>query len=252
MLRLIGFSVKKVERLASERCASLVVAHCRLARHISDRCIVVSDETHTHGSATIRPRGRFLVGQPLEALAPDPRPRQLFSSIVAISYNTDILELSVNEVPPVQSGDDWPAFCTRLAGRMKRYAPGASWAEQPPDCVLLYDNASVQNPAADEILTLNGALLLHLPPYCPTLSSIEPKFADYERAVRDLAYNDPEMPDRLSHVLAFASIPLTSIQGHYREERLELWWRLPELTGPGMPLEGVFSRLPVELASPLP
>jgi len=252
MLRLIGFSVKKVERLASERCAALVVAHCRLARHIPDRCIVVADETHTHGSAMIRPRGRSLVGQPLEALAPDPRPRQRFSSIVAISYNTGILELSVNEVPPAQSGDDWLAFCTSLAGRMNGYVPGALWAEQPPDCVLLYDNASVHNPAADEILTMNGALLLHLPPYCPNLSSIEPTFADYKRAVRDLAYHHPEMPDRLSHVLAFASIPLTSIQGHYREARRELWRHLPELTGPGMPLEGVLPRLPVELAPPLP
>jgi len=171
---------------------------------------------------------------------------------VAISYNTGMLELSVNEVPPAQSGDYWLAFCTSLAGRMNGYVPGALWDEQPPDCVLLYDNASVHNPAADKILTMNGALLLHLPPYCPNLPSIEPTLADYKRAVRDLAYHHPEMPDRLSHVLAFASIPLTSIQGHYREARRELWRHLLELTGPGMPLEGVLPRLPVELAPPLP
>jgi len=222
ILRLISFSVKNVERLASERCAALVVAHCRLARPIPDRCIVVADETHTHGSAMIPPRGRSLVGQPLEALAPDPRPRQRFSSIAAISYNTGILELSVDEVPPAQSGDDWLAFCTSLAGRMNVYVPGALWAEQPPDCVLLYDIASVHSPAADEILAMNGALLLHLAPYFPNLSSIGPTFADYKRAVRDLAYHRPEMPDRLSHVLAFASIPLRSIQGYYSEARREL------------------------------
>ena len=133
MLRLIGFSVKKVERMASERCLALIVAHCRLARHIPYRCIVVAYETHIHGEAMIRPRGRSLVGQPLEALAPDPRPRQRFSSIVAISHNTGILELTVNEVPPAQCGDDLVAFCTSLAGRMNRYVPGVLWEDQPQD-----------------------------------------------------------------------------------------------------------------------
>jgi len=74
MLRLIGFSVKKVERLESERSLALVIAHCRLARLIPDRCIVVADETHIYGAEMIRPRGRSLVGQPLEALAPIPVP----------------------------------------------------------------------------------------------------------------------------------------------------------------------------------
>jgi len=54
---------------------------------------------------------------------------------------------------------------------MKGYAPGALWEDQPPDCVLLHDNASVHKRVADEILTLNGALLLHLPPYSPNLAS---------------------------------------------------------------------------------
>jgi len=178
ILRLIGLSVKKVERLASERSLALVIAHCRLARHIPDRCIVVADETHNHGAEMIRTWGRSLVGQPLEALAPDPRPRQRFYSIVAISNNTGIFELTVNEVLPAHSGDDWVSFCTSLAGRMNGYVPGALWADQPPDGVLLYDNASVHNPVADEILTMNGVLLLLLPPYAPNLSSIEPTFAD--------------------------------------------------------------------------
>jgi len=106
MLRLIGFYVKKLERLASERSLALVVAHCRMARHIPDRCILVADETHIHEEAMIRPRGRSLVGQRLEALAPDPRPRQHFSSFVAISHNTGILTRTVNEVLPAQCDDD--------------------------------------------------------------------------------------------------------------------------------------------------
>jgi len=133
-----------------------------------------------------------LVGQPLEALAPDPRGRQRFSLIVATSHNTGTLELTVNEVPPAQCGDDWVASCTSLAGRISGSSPGALWEDQPPDCVLLEDNASVHNPVADEILMLNGALLLELPPYSPNLPSIEPTFADYKRNVRDLTYHHPE------------------------------------------------------------
>jgi len=67
MLRLIGYSVQKVKRLASERCLAQMITHYRLARHIPYRCIVVADETHFHGAAMPRPRGRALVGQPLEA-----------------------------------------------------------------------------------------------------------------------------------------------------------------------------------------
>jgi len=94
---------------------------------------------------------------------------------------------------------------------MNGYVLGACWADQPPDCVLLYDNVSVHNPFADEILTLNGVLLLRMPPFSPNLSFIEPTFADFKRNVRDLTYHHPESPDRLTHVLAFASIPLAKI-----------------------------------------
>jgi len=83
---------------------------------------------------------------------------------VVISHDTGTLEQSVNEVPPARSGDNWLSCGTSFAGRLTGFVPGALWAEQPPDCVLLYDNSSVHNPAAEEILAMSGALLLHLPP----------------------------------------------------------------------------------------
>ena len=110
MLRLVGYFIKKVERLASERCLAQMIAHCRLARHFPDRCIVVADETHFHGAAMPRPGVRALVGQPLEASAPDPRTRQRFLSIAAVSYTRGVLGLTVSEVPLSQCGDDWVLF----------------------------------------------------------------------------------------------------------------------------------------------
>lgn len=186
LLRQIGFFVKEVERLASERCLERMVDHCRIVRHIPDRCILVAHEAHIKGDAMRRPRGRSLVGQPLEALAPDPRAIQRFSSIVAISHTLGILELTVNEVPPAQSGDDWALFCTSLAQRMNGYVPEERWEDQPDDCVLVYDNASVHTPVADANLAVNGVFMLRLPPYCPNLLAVEPTFADYKRCVRDL------------------------------------------------------------------
>ena len=118
--------------------------------------------------------------------------------------------------------------------------------------MLLEDKAFLQSPVADECLTLNGVLLRHLPPYSPNLSFIEPNFAEYERNVRDMSYHHPELPDRLTQVLAFASTPLVSIQGYYWETRRKLWWHLSEMAGPGRPLQVVLPALPIELAPPQP
>jgi len=51
-------------------------------------------------------------------------------------------------------------------------------------------------------------------------------------------------------VLAFASVPVGAIHVHYHEARREMWRYLPELTGPGMPLEGELSPDPIELQAP--
>jgi len=101
----------------------------------------------------------------------------------------------VSEVPSSQCGDDWVLFCTSLARRMNCFVPGAPWADEPNDYVLLYDNASVHKTLADELLTINGVLLMHLPPYCPNFSAAEPVFADYKRAARNLAYHHPDLDD---------------------------------------------------------
>jgi len=133
---------------------------------------------------------------------------------------------------------------------MNGFVPGAPWADLPKDCVLLYDNASVQNALADEVLTINGVLLMHVPPYCSNFSAVEPIFADYKRAARNLAYHHPDLDDRLIHVLAFASVPVGAIQGHDHEARREMWRYPLELTGPGMPLEGDLAPVPIELQAP--
>lgn len=250
MLHNIGFSVKCVERLALERCPARRAAFGRLYLEIPDRCIVVVDETHIAGPAMVRRRGRALVGQPLEALAPDPRARPRFSSTVAVSSTRGILELSVNEVPPAQNGDDFALFCVSLVRRMNAFEPGVPWAEQPNDCVLVYDNASVHTALVDTILDINGVHRLRLSPYSPDFSAIEPVFNDYKHAVRTILYHHPDLPDRIAHVLAFASLSLDSVQGHFREARRQVLRNLPELTGEGLPLQGVFPPLPVRLHAP--
>lgn len=250
MLRSIGYSVKCVERLALERCPARRAAFGRLYLEIPDRCLVVVDETHIAGPAMVRRRGRAPVGRALEALAPDPRVRPKCSSTVALSYTRGILELAVNEVPPAQNGDDFILFCVRLVRRMNAFVPGVRWAEQPDYCVLVYDNASVHTALVDMILDFNGVHRLRLSPYSPDFSAIEPAFNDYKHAVRTISYHHADLPDRIAHVLAFASLSLASVQGHYREARRQVLRNLPELTGEGRPLPGVFARLPVALNAP--
>jgi len=113
------------------------------------------------------------------------------------------------------------------------------------DCVLLDDIAGVHIPAADQLLAMNDVERMRLPPYCPHLSSIEPTFADYKAKVRDPAFGHPDRPDRMLHVLAWASVPPAAIRGNCHEALRKSLRHLPELTGPGGPLEGVFCSIPV-------
>ena len=124
ILNAIGLSVKKVERLAQEQCAQAAELHSRWYSDVPDRCIVAADKTHIDGGVMVRPRGWGPVGDKVEFLAPDPRPRTRFSSIVAALYTRGVLDLAVHETPPAQVGDDWLAFCTSLAMRMNAYVPG--------------------------------------------------------------------------------------------------------------------------------
>ena len=158
--------------------------------------------------------------------------------------------MAIHQTPPAQVGDDWLAFFTSVTPRMNAYMPGVPWTVQPDDCILLYNNAGVHIQAADQLLAMNGFRRMRLPPYCPHLSSIEPTFADYEAKVRDLVFGHPELPDRMLHVVACASLPPTAIRGPYHEARRQSLRQLPELTGPGGPLEGAFLPLPVARTAP--
>eukprot|EP00168_Porphyra_purpurea_P008165 TRINITY_DN2028_c0_g1_i3.p3 TRINITY_DN2028_c0_g1~~TRINITY_DN2028_c0_g1_i3.p3 ORF type:complete len:134 (-),score=10.94 TRINITY_DN2028_c0_g1_i3:137-538(-) len=133
---------------------------------------------------------------------------------------------------------------------MNAYVPGEPWVRQPNDCVIVYDNASVHTALADMILDINGVHRLRLSPYSPDFSAVEPTFHDYKHAARTLTYRHPDLPDRMIHVFAFASLSIEAIQGHYREARRQVLRNLPEMTGEGMPLEGAFLPLPVVLTPP--
>eukprot|EP00170_Pyropia_yezoensis_P002275 contig_9506_g2279 len=69
---------------------------------------------------------------------------------------------------------------------MNAFHPGLPWSEQPNDCVVVYDNASVHTAFADEIFEENGVARIRLSPYSPDFSAIEPVFKDYKHEVRSL------------------------------------------------------------------
>lgn len=87
-----------------------------------------------------------------------------------------------------------------------------------------------------------GLCCMRQPSYCLQLSFMEPNLADFKHNARDPACPHPKLPDRVLHVLDFASIPLAIIQGHYRAARREALRYIPELVQPVGVLECVSIR----------
>lgn len=52
--------------------------------------------------------------------------------------------------------------------------PGTPWAQQPDDCVLVYDNATAHSAVADMFLDISGVHRSRLSPYSPESSAVEP------------------------------------------------------------------------------
>jgi len=250
MLNAIDSSVKNVERLAQERCAQAAEQHSRRYSNVPDQCILVADETHIDGGAMVRPRGWGPIWNDAEVLAPEPRPRTRISSILAVSYTRGLLDLVIHQTPSAQEGDDWLACCTSHTLRMNAYMPEVPLTVQPDDCVLLKDNAGVHIQVADQLLVMNSVRRMLLPPYFPHLSSIELTFADYKAKDQDLAFGHAELPDRMSRVLAGASVPQTVTSGNYHVARRQALVQLRKLTGPSGLLESAFLPLLVARTAP--
>ena len=71
------------------------------------------------------------------------------------------------------TSNDWRIFCENVMPQLNFYLDGKPWEDQPDNCVLLFDNASIHDAATDEFLQANGVHFIRLPPYSPDLQPIE-------------------------------------------------------------------------------
>jgi len=69
------------------------------------------------------------------------------------------------------------------------------WQLQVSNCIVLFDNAAIQNHVGDTFLGNNGVPFLRLPAYSPDLQPIEGYFNDLKVIIRNLVYVQPDLLD---------------------------------------------------------
>ena len=83
---------------------------------------------------------------------------------------------------------------------------------QPDACVVLYDNASIQDHCGDEYMQSNGIHYVRLPPFSPNLQPIEGVFAELKKHVKSLVSQDGRYMEKLFHLMAAAIGMVTTAQ----------------------------------------
>jgi len=220
----MGFTRKRVLRLFQEANAVARRAHARLRRRMGPMAIVSVDETHTDGGDVYRKYGRGLHRNRVRRWDRDPRSIPRTSTTMAVGSDGRIL----GHMSAVCSDDgsgltaaDWRLFLQNLIPRLGIYRPGRPWHQQPPNCVLLFDNVSIHDAAGDAFLTANGIPFLHLPPYSPDLQPVEGVFNDLKVIIRNLIYGQPWLLDEPHLLQAMAAMFISRRQVLGQFDRVE-------------------------------
>jgi len=219
-LRRLGFTRKKIERLFRERNEEARAQHCQLRRQIPRRCIVSVDETHTDGDDVFHLKGWAPRQEKLRILDRDPRSVPRTSTVMAVSGTGAILGLHSCVLGPAMTSNDWRIFCENVMPQLNFFLDGSPWEDQPDNCVLLFDNASIHDAATDEFLQANGVHFIRLPPYSPDLQPIEGVFNDLKCHIRTLVHEDSSLLDRPLELQALAASMITQRQVKGQFERV--------------------------------
>jgi len=174
-LRRTGFTRKRVLRLFQEANAVARRAHAHLRRRMGPMPIVSVDETHTDGGDIYRKYGRGLRRNRVRRWDRNQRSIPRTSTTMAVGSDGSILghmSAVCSDGGSGLNGAYWRLFLQNLIPRLGVYRPGRPWHQQPPNCVLLCDNASIHDAAGDAFLTANGVPFLYLPPYSPDLQPV--------------------------------------------------------------------------------
>jgi len=187
-LRRIGFTRKRVLWLFQEANAVARLAHARLRRRMGPMPLVSVNETHTDGGNVYRKNGRGLRRNREKRWDRNSRSIPSTSTTMAVGSDGSILGHMSAVCSEGGSGltrADWRLLLQNLIPRLGVYRPGRPWHQQPPNCVLLFDNVSISDAAGDAFLTAKGIPFLQFPPYSPDLQPVEGVLNDLKVIIRN-------------------------------------------------------------------
>lgn len=196
VLRNHDYTHKRIESLYLESCVQAQRAFAVLIDEILLRCLVFCDEAHTAGSDLLLLDGR--TRQNISCVLRDRDTLQIkwTSTMMAVTLTHGVLLSQTVVVGSAQTSDDWWVLLQCLHARMNTSIPGLAWEMQPDACVVVYDNARIQDYWGDEYMQANGLHYVLLPPYSSNLQPIEGVFAELKKHARALVSEDGRYMDK--------------------------------------------------------
>jgi len=170
-----GYTRKIIEKAFFTRNEAQRVAWVASQWQIPLRCRVYVDEAHRVGRAAER-RWAWSVRGTRSGLYVASSAGAKTSFFFAMAHDR-VLDWFITRPPPGQTSVDFLIFLTTLVlPRMTACVEG-DWAEQPPRCVLVLDNARIHDEVALQRVRAAGVFVLLLPPYSPDFNPIEDVFS---------------------------------------------------------------------------
>ena len=165
-----GYTRKIIEKAFFTQNEAQRVAWVAFQWQIPLRCRVYVDEAHRVGRAAERQCAWSVRGTRSELYVASSAGAKT-SFFVAMAYDR-VLDWFITRPPPGQTSVDFLIFLTTLVLPGMTACVKRGWAEQPPRCVLVLNNARIHDEVALQRARAAGVFVLLLPPYSPDFNPI--------------------------------------------------------------------------------
>jgi len=136
-----------------------------------------------------------------------------------------------------------------LPNTNKAFGPAAANHNKELNSILLIDNPPIHTARVDAFIRAHGRRVVRLPPYRPDFAPVEMVFSKVKAELAEITTPlDLEGEGRSALHLACLSIFPQDCSGYFAACREHMTAVLPELAGPGAPLEGMLDAAPVPMS----
>ena len=147
-----------------------------------------------------------------------------------------------------QTEYDWLMFILILLPNTNPAFPQAANHNQLINSILLIDNAPIHTVRIDAVIRAHGRRVVRLPPYSADFAPVEMVFSKVKAKLAEIfTPHDLEAESRFALHMACLSVFPQDCRGYFAACRDQMMAVLPELTGPGAPLEGLLNGGPVPM-----